>query len=137
MLRSDSKSDQPGRDPAQKREVRAQPDQERRRDRARTTQNPRDEPILNEDLNPLRDARRQLAPLLHLTQMDRGEAALTQGRSQPVRRGHGVLDRQIDADSADRRNRMRRIADAEETWAVPLTQSVYCDREQLDVLPVA
>jgi hypothetical protein len=47
-------------------------------------------------------------------------------------RGDRVLNREIDADAADRRHGVRRIADAEQARPVPLAQPIDRDRQQLD-----
>src|SRR5262249_53420363 len=44
-------------------------------------------------------------------------------------------DREIDADPADRRHRMRGIADAQQSVAIPLAQMVDFHRQQADVVP--
>ena len=48
----------------------------------------------------------------------------------------GVLDREIDADPADRRHRMGRIADRQQAGPPPARQPVERDREQLHLIPV-
>ena len=66
----------------------------------------------------LGDARRQLAPPLHRAA---GRRRVTRPRraaaGQDVGRGDRVLDREVDADAADRRHRVRRVADAEQARA--------------------
>ena len=58
------------------------------------------------------------------------------GREQVGRRDR-VLDREVDADAADRRHRVRRVADAEQPGLRPLREPVDADGEQLDVVPRA
>src|SRR5207244_536665 len=55
---------------------------------------------------------------------------------QNVRGGDGVLDREIDPHSGNRRHRVRGVADTEETGPVPFAQAVDLNREQLDVSPI-
>ena len=50
-------------------------------------------------------------------------------------RGDRVLDREVDADPADRRHRVRRVAEAEQPGRRPLPQPVERDLEQLDLVP--
>ena len=57
--------------------------------------------------------------------------------SEQVGRSDRVLDRQVDADAADRRHRVRRVADAEQARLRPLRQAIDGDGEQLDVVPRA
>ena len=70
-------------------------------------------------LEPLHDARRKFAAALHLVEVAQPRHALSQDRRQDVRRRDRVLDREIDADAADRRHRMRRVADAQQARAAP------------------
>ena len=46
-----------------------------------------------------------------------------------------VLHREVDADAADRRHRMRGVADAQQPRPRPALQPVDRDRQQLDVVP--
>ena len=71
-------------------------------------------PVLDQDLEALREAGGKLA---RCCAPSRTSAVVTgpppEGPSQDVGRGHGILDCQVDADAADRRHGVRRIADAE------------------------
>ena len=57
-----------------------------------------------------------------LSVSDRHRAA-PQRLGQDIGRGHRVLHREIDADAADRRHRVRRIADADQARLVPAPQA--------------
>ncbi len=48
---------------------------------------------------------------------------------------HRILNREIDADAADRRHRMRGVADAKQPGTGPAVQPVDRHRQQLDVVP--
>ena len=54
---------------------------------------------------------------------------------QQVRGRDRVLHGEIDADAANRRHRMRGIADAQQAGPRPALQPIDRDREQLDVVP--
>ena len=58
-----------------------------------------------------------------------------QRQRQDIGGRDGVLNREIDADAADRRHGVGRIADAEQPGPVPLLQTVDLDRQQLHVVP--
>ena len=112
-----------------------QPHGERRLRRGGAAQHVADDAILDRHLNALRHARRRFAAALYGTQIVQRGAALAQSRHQDVRRGDRVLDRQVDADAADRRHRMRRIADAQQPGTKPGVQPVHRDGQQLHVVP--
>src|SRR5207245_6130757 len=123
-------------DPAQERETREEPDREWRRDLLCASQDTPDDPILDEDLEPLGDAGRPLAPPLHPSQVLGGQPGLAQRRSEHIRGSDCILDREVDAYAADRGHRVRRITDTEEARAIPSTQPVHPDGEQLDLVPI-
>ena len=55
---------------------------------------------------------------------------------QQIRRRDRVLHRQVHADAADRRHRVRGIAEAQQAWPVPGREAVDRDGQQLDLVPV-
>jgi hypothetical protein len=63
------------------------------------------------------------------------QGAGAQRLRQQVRRRDRILDRQVDADPADRRHRMGRIADAQQPVAPPARQMADLHAQQLDVVP--
>ena len=69
--------------------------------------------IVSEYLDLLRYACRKLPPLLHLSEKSFGHAPLAQRYCQQVRRGHGILDRQVDADASSGRHCVCSVANAE------------------------
>ena len=62
-------------------------------------------------------------------------AALS-GSPQDIRRRHRVLHRQIDADAADGRHRVRGIADAQQPRPMPALEPVDRHGQKLDLIPV-
>ena len=78
------------------------------------------------DLQALDDPRRQLAALLHRREHVVGapRPAPRSGADQDVGGGDRVLDGEVDADAADRRHRVRRVADAEQAGLAPALQPV-------------
>ena len=102
MLGTESQSDEPRGDAAKQREPIEQPHCERRLHRRAALERPEDDVILQEDLHPLRDARRQLAPPLDGVQLRGRRRAVLKRAVKKVRRGDGILDREIDSHAADR-----------------------------------
>jgi hypothetical protein len=98
-----------------------QPRKAMKKPRTPVRQHSSDNRALNEELQSLGSARRALSAALNGAQIVFREAAVSKFGDQYVRGGNRVLDRQIDADAADRRHRMRRIADTEQSGAIPLT----------------
>jgi hypothetical protein len=77
-----------------------------------------DDVVLHHDLHPLRHPHRKLAAPAHGVEFVLGRAAVRQLRRQQVGGRDRVLHREIDADAADRRHRMRGIADAQQPGRV-------------------
>ena len=77
----------------------------------------------------------QGAPLLDRREILVRHLAGAQRTRELVRRRDRVLHRHVDADAADRRHRMRRIANAQEPGSPPFLQPIDRDAEQLDVVP--
>ena len=96
-----------------------------------------DDPLLDRDLHRLRQARRQGAAALHGGEMRIGQRAVAQRHGEDVGGGDGVLDREVDADPADRRHRVRAVADAQQARPPPALQPIDRDGQQLDIVPVA
>jgi hypothetical protein len=66
---------------------------------------------MNKDLDLLDHARRPFTPFLYFPQMIDLAISLTQPVCEQIHRSDRVLYRQIDADAADGRHRMRGVAD--------------------------
>ena len=113
MLGPDAHADQPRRDAAQEWKHAEDPDQEWRLRPLLTVQYLADELLLDRELHPLREAYRKGAPLLDRLKVGVRHGAGPERRRQPVGGGDRVLHRDIDADAADRRHRVRGIADAD------------------------
>ena len=80
---------------------------------SRKLQRRADDVVLRRDLYRLRDARREAAAALHRLEIRDVERLRQQRLGEDVRRGDGVLHGEVDADAADRRHGVRRVADAE------------------------
>ncbi len=92
---------------------------------------------MNLDLHGLGHAGRPEAAPLHSGKIAVARCALCQDRTQDVRCRHRILDREIDADSADRRHGVGSIADAEQAGPMPGLKPVDGNGEQFDVVPIA
>ena len=125
MFRADAEADEPRRDSPERWNFSQQAQGERRRERSGAAQHPGNDPALDGDLQPLRHARRPLAPLLDLAQAIDGEVSLPQRFEKNVGCRHGILDREIDADAADRRHGVSGVANAQQTRPMPIDQSVH------------
>ena len=110
---------------AQDRKSDEEPQEPRRRDLARAAEDSGNNSFLNYDLDGLDDFRWPFAPLLHLRQKLIARRPLAaQGQGEDIGRRDRVLNREIDADAADRRHRMRGVADAQKPRLVPKRQPV-------------
>ena len=94
-----------------------------------------DDPRLNEDLDGLHQPRRQHAPLLHLAQHLERNRPLLQRPGKNIGRGDCVLNGEIDADAADRRHGVGRVADAQQAGLIPALQPVDTHGQELHVVP--
>jgi hypothetical protein len=82
-----------------------------------------------------REAHRQAAPLLDGLKIFVPQRAFAQWAREPIGGGDRVLHREIDSHAADRRHRMCRIADADQSRPPPASQSIDRDAEEADVVP--
>ena len=89
------------------------------RHRSRAAEHPPDHLVLYDNLQPLRHPGWEFAPLLNRGKMIAGDSPRPQRLGENVGSRHRILDGEIDADSADRRHRMRGIADADQARAIP------------------
>jgi hypothetical protein len=127
--------DKPGGQAAQDRKSDKEPQEPRRRDLARAAEDTRNHILLDKDLHALDDLRRPFAPLLDVRQKLIARRPLVeQGPGENIGRRDRVLNREIDADAADRRHRMRGVADAQKPRLVPKRQPVDRDGQELDVV---
>ena len=62
-------------------------------------------------------------------------APASEFRDQDVGGGDGILDREIYADAADRRHRMRRVADEQQSRPAPFRKAIDRDGQQFNVVP--
>ena len=108
------------------------PVQERR---APVREDAADDLALDEELQRLREPGGRFSALLNRTKVADGDAAAQELGCKQVRGRNRILNREIDADAADRRHRVRGIADAEQPRPIPLPQTIHAHRQQLDVVP--
>ncbi len=88
------------------------------------------------DLHLLGHDRRELSSPLNQCQSRFGDPSFAKRISQQVSCGHRVLNREIDSYSASRRHGVCRVAYAQQSGPIPLSQTVNLDRQQLDLLPI-
>ena len=98
------------------------------------------EKAVNGRLEGLRDTRGQLAAALNPDEQDVTDRQIpcmrrTQYRSEDARSSHRILNREIDADTADRGHGVGRIADAEQAGKTPAAQAVDLDWKERDLIP--
>ena len=82
------------------------------------------EAVLDCDLDRLDHPHWKHAPALDRPQVSRHRRAARESRIEHVRRGDRILNGEIDADAADRRHRVSRVADAQESRTIPFAQAV-------------
>jgi DNA-binding PadR family transcriptional regulator len=99
-------------------ETSEQLEQQRRLRPLLARQHAADQPLLDGELHPLRETHRQAYAAFDGLEIASSPAGL-QRRRQPVGGGDRILHRHVDADTADRRHRMRGIADAQQTRPPP------------------
>jgi hypothetical protein len=90
---------------------------------------------LDHQLKPLRHARWPFAAFLDEAKRIETDRAVCEPRGKNVGSSNGILHREVYADPAYGRHRMRRIADAEKTRHAPAFQPVDLDSKQLDIVP--
>src|SRR5437773_2319184 len=137
VLGADPEADEPPRQAAEPGEARQQPHRRWGPQGTPALQHAPHDPVLDEHLDPLGHARGPLAAALHAREILGAHPSLAQRRRQQVGGGHRVLDREVDADAADGRHRVRGVAEAEHARPEPAREPVHAHGEQLHVLPVA
>src|SRR5262249_62378451 len=83
-----------------------------------------DDVILHENLHALSKASGKFASLLHGTERFVRYRATAQGLGKNIGGSHGVLLRQIDADTAKRPHCVRRVADKKQALAIPTAPAI-------------
>src|SRR5215212_2366630 len=122
-------ADQAGRNTLQYTEASQHANVERRIKLSDSPQHARDDSLLNNDLESLRDPRGQLAPALHGFKTIDIKCSLAQSFRNIVCGRHGVLDREINPDPADRRHGVRGITDLRSNLARFLVRQLQKLRE--------
>ena len=133
MFGTDTKPNKARGDALQPRHGRDQSHHERHSQRfAAGLQRNADDVVLGNHLHPLRHPHRKFAALPYRIEFALSWATTRKLCCQEVRGRDRVLHREIDADAADRRHRMRGVADAQQAWLRPARQPVDRNRQQLD-----
>src|SRR5215510_13709573 len=99
VLGADTEADEPAGDAAQARIAAEQARDEGGRHRRGRAEHRTDHPVLDRELDPLRDARGPLASPLDARQVVERHATLAKRPGQDVGGGDRVLDREVDADA--------------------------------------
>src|SRR5262249_5126682 len=99
-----------------------------------TSQHAGDYPFLDLYLHALHDPRWPQAAALDTGEFHVSQLPFEQGTGKDIGSGNCVLDGEIDADAADRRHGMRRVADAQHARLVPCDQPVDSDGQLPEVL---
>jgi hypothetical protein len=113
VFRAEAHTNKPRGNAAKHREASQHPQRQRHRKLLASGKDAADNAILNENLQALRQPCRQFAPALHPVEIIHRDSMLAQRSGQNVGRRDGILNGQIDADAADRRHGVRRIADTQ------------------------
>jgi UDP-galactopyranose mutase len=98
---------------------------------------PGQEPVLQEALAALGQHGGPGAPALHGRQVRLGEGPGPQWTGEPLGGRDRVLHGEVDPDPADRRHRVRGVAEAQEAVPVPAGEPVHLHVQHADVGPVA
>lgn len=102
----------------------------------RTCQNAANHAILYEDLQRLRGARGESSALLDSTQVVLCDRSTHEFCRQDIGCCDGVLNGEIDADAADGRHGMSRVADAKKSRQEPAGEAVHGYSEEADAVPI-
>ena len=100
MLRSDTQADEPGGNARQPRQPQEETQEKRRPGRSGRAQDGHDHALLDDDLEALDDAGRKLAPSLDPIEISHRHPPPGERRGKKVGGGHGILDGEVDADTA-------------------------------------
>jgi hypothetical protein len=111
MLRAKTKPQEPSRNPPQNWPAPKDFQRPRNRKSLGTAQNSADHIVLDQDLEPLRGASREIPPSLDRLKIAFGDVVLSKFRAEYVCCRDRILNREIDSDPADRRHRMSGIPD--------------------------
>jgi hypothetical protein len=128
MLAPDAEADQARGYPAQERKPLEQSQRKRHLVEHRLADNQRRQhAVVHRTLRALDDLGRKHAPLLHFLQERIDILTPRERRRENVRGSDSVLDREIDADSSDRRHGVRRITDRKQAGTPPSLEPVERD----------
>ena len=82
------------------------------------------DPFMRECLDRLCDSGRKISPFLNRGKIRFRHEALFERSGEDVGGRHGILNREVDSDAANRRHRVRRIADAQQARPIPVAQPI-------------
>ena len=119
MLGTEAHPDYAGRNPPQNGPAPEQLQRPLKGQRFRAAKDPPDHVVLYKDLKSLRGPSREVPPLLDGVKLAFGGSSLQKFWAEYVRRGHRVLNREIDSHPSDRRHRMCCITDTEQSGPRP------------------
>ena len=78
-----------------------------------------------------------MPPPLHRMKVVGGAGPLQKRGGQNVGRSDGILDGEIDPDTANRRHGVGGITDAQQPRPIPPTQAIDANGQELDIAPIA
>jgi len=103
----------------------------------RTTENAADHTVLNNDLKPLGRPCWKRSPFLDGAKITLAGRSLQEHGTQNICCGYCVLNGKIDANAADWRHGVGRVANAQESRPPPTRQPVDSNGQEANVLPIA
>jgi len=96
----------------------------------------RDNPLLHDSLERLRDAHGQLSPPLDAREVADLDVSASERRPEEIGGFDRVLDSNIDTHARHRRHGVCRVTDAQQPWPVPPSQPVGAYAQQFDLVPI-
>ena len=101
-----------------------------------TAEDAGDDVVLDDELKTLGGVRGKCSAPLDGFEIPCGESSVAKPRGEDVGGGDGILNREIDADTANGRHGVRSVADAEKSGTKPTGQTIHDHGQQADLLPV-
>ena len=90
---------------------------------------------MDRNLEALRDEGGEFAATLNVGERESGNESGFERRREGACSGYGILNGEVDADTANGRHGVGRVADAEQAGAVPAGESVDLDGEKFQLIP--
>ena len=136
MFRAKSNADDASRYPAQTRKAANESKQEWNLERLGAREHSPDCAVLNDDLKSLRGASGKHPASLHGFKIRFTDAARGQLCRKNIGSGDRILDGKIDSDATCRGHGVCRVANAKQSLAAPIAQTIDLDGKQFDLGPV-